>query len=157
MSSSYWKHEYSKKLVDFNKLFKILNPPIYLEDTKKRFMKKSFGMSIEILNLAGSVYVDKRDATGWPLRIVIGDAAAFKREMDPFLQQYIENHRLTQKNRYQRWSSILQFKVLEPGCAKIQHVNKNRIRDGCVLVEKQLWPEPVEDKLSLDFILNPSS
>jgi hypothetical protein len=142
--------------MDFNKLFKILNPPIYIEDTKKRFMKKSFGMSIEILNLVGSVYVDKRDATGWPLHIVIVDAAAFKREMDPFLQPYIENHRITQKNQYQRWSSILQFKILKPGCGEIEHVNRNRIQDGCVLVEKRLWHKPVENKLSLDFIMNPS-
>ncbi len=86
----------------FKNEFKAIKKPLYIKSTEICFMKKCFGISMEILNFAGSVNVSKRNAIDWPLRITIHDAAAFKREMVPFFQQDIEDHCIMQQGQYER-------------------------------------------------------
>lgn len=139
-----WKYLFKKKKWNLKKQLKPIMKLMYMKQTCQ-YLKKCFGLGIEILNFNGSVNVIERDDMDWPLHVTIHNAEAFKNEMSLFFEK--DNHKHLKQN--------LDFKIYEPSETVLRIAKKDRIANGCVLVQKKLWPTLVKNKLSLTYVLNP--
>jgi len=132
-SFEFWQREKNLSIAQFNEIFSgssIHKPCI---NPKSKNIKTAFFYRIEIMIAKAIVSVESRDENEMPLSIIINNANSFKEEMANFFLPY-SKHPTINKHNKNRWTQILQYKMLTSWNDELKTVNPLEIKNGCKLI-----------------------
>ena len=132
-SFEFWQREKNLSIAQFNEIFSgssIHKPCI---NPKSKNIKTAFFYRIEIMIAKAIVSVESRDENEMPLSIIINNANSFKEEMASFFLPY-SKHPTINKHNKNRWTQILQYKMLTSWNDELKTVNPLEIKNGCKLI-----------------------
>ena len=132
-SFEFWQREKNLSIAQFNEIFSgssIHKPCI---NPKSKNIKTAFFYRIEIMIAKAIVSVESRDENEMPLSIIINNANSFKEEMANFFVPY-SKHPTFNKHNKNRWTQILQYKMLTSWNDELKTVNPLEIKNGCKLI-----------------------